>query len=672
LRLPSSNIWRRIFGALAAGIALGLACYGIVASVERIFAPPPPLAFIVAVVLGLALGVALFVAARVALYLAIYDLRHAAAILLDQPPAALAVPAAHSAQATLRATLVRALELQPAGETHTLVARAITAGPDVSARFTAAVAQIAEHLPISGAALFLYDHEREVLVPSLCWGAVSLDNLTLLPAAEGVLRRVLQHHQDTLLSGAQARIVLPLPGSARTAAAPLLCLPLRDADATVGLLCLIGDERDAAWTERRRELARGFAAQFVLAVQNARLAHAYTLEHEHLNALAALASQLPLNPDLDSSLSHILRTVTSLTGADHGTLLILDRNEQICYRVALTNNNVVPLQLVARSVLRNGLAGWAVRERRSDIIGDTASDRRWVPVPGLSEMRSALVVPLLYGDRVLGVLTLASVRPNHYSPRHLLLASALSTQALHLLALAEQHAAPDEPDHGLHGHLPPSTIQMLRQSGEIAHLATPRTVPVVVLAASIGTFGRLSAQLAPSPLIDQVLNPLASAFAKAVYDHGGYLDCCNGDLSLAVFGYPVATTDAAQQALAAAAQFHEALRALQQPWRALAGYDIVPGTAIASGDITTGRAGAGYVLLGPAIRQAQRLLALARPSEILCSATVAECAGDGFALEPLQPLATLPPAEQPFRLRAQTVAPYTLPHTAVQIEPAHP
>ncbi|MCK7519759.1 MAG: GAF domain-containing protein [Ignavibacteriales bacterium] len=52
-----------------------------------------------------------------------------------------------------------------------------------------------------------------------------------------------------------------------------------------------------------------------------------------------------------------------------------------------------------------GLAGWVVANRESVLVGDLLKDPRWVATAASSrEHRSAIVVPLLVADDVIGVL----------------------------------------------------------------------------------------------------------------------------------------------------------------------------------------------------------------------------------------------------------------------------
>lgn len=113
----------------------------------------------------------------------------------------------------------------------------------------------------------------------------------------------------------------------------------------------------------------------------------------------------------------------------------------------------------ARRVLDRGLAGWVVHHRQAAIVYDTEQDERWHVFPdSRSGARSALCVPFLYNDTVLGVLTLLHSEPYHFTENHLRLMTIIANQATvavrnaHLFnTMAEQqrqleavlHAMPD-------------------------------------------------------------------------------------------------------------------------------------------------------------------------------------------------------------------------------------
>jgi two-component system NtrC family sensor kinase len=76
------------------------------------------------------------------------------------------------------------------------------------------------------------------------------------------------------------------------------------------------------------------------------------------------------------------------------------------------------------------MAGWVVRHKIGAVIENTSLDSRWLSFandpkpPG-----SALAVPLIAKDQVIGVLTLDHPQTGHFGYRHLVLMSAIAHQA---------------------------------------------------------------------------------------------------------------------------------------------------------------------------------------------------------------------------------------------------
>jgi signal transduction histidine kinase len=80
--------------------------------------------------------------------------------------------------------------------------------------------------------------------------------------------------------------------------------------------------------------------------------------------------------------------------------------------------------------MSKGLAGWAYQNRRAGIIADTETDPRWHRLPGRNlPTRSAMAVPLLRRDLIIGILTLTHPEPNRFRERHVELLEAIAAQA---------------------------------------------------------------------------------------------------------------------------------------------------------------------------------------------------------------------------------------------------
>lgn len=128
-------------------------------------------------------------------------------------------------------------------------------------------------------------------------------------------------------------------------------------------------------------------------------------------------------------LGRILQTTQAMVEAEGGTLILIDE-QRIPYSV-FAGNELFPPGAFTRRVLWEGLAGWVLEQRSGTLVVDTHQDRRWLN-GGEQEWRSALGVPIFYGDTPLAVLTLTHGRPGHFTDEHLRLMEA----AADIMALA--------------------------------------------------------------------------------------------------------------------------------------------------------------------------------------------------------------------------------------------
>jgi PAS domain S-box-containing protein len=87
--------------------------------------------------------------------------------------------------------------------------------------------------------------------------------------------------------------------------------------------------------------------------------------------------------------------------------------------------------------LGNGLAGWVAAHRQSVLVDDVTKDERWMLVAGLDDwVYSALSVPLVSGDKLVGALSFYSDRPAFFHKGHHQLAQSVAA----VVAVAIQNA----------------------------------------------------------------------------------------------------------------------------------------------------------------------------------------------------------------------------------------
>ena len=143
-------------------------------------------------------------------------------------------------------------------------------------------------------------------------------------------------------------------------------------------------------------------------------------------------SRLITTPDLDYVLSETLRIMIETLEAYKGSILLFERDEELCRRFILQRDLPLEMSMVAvQQVLDRGLAGWVAHNRQGTVIDDVRDDNRWTTLPDddQDDVRGALCLPLMLHDTMLGIITLVSETPGHFATDDLQLAMAISNQA---------------------------------------------------------------------------------------------------------------------------------------------------------------------------------------------------------------------------------------------------
>jgi PAS domain S-box-containing protein len=138
--------------------------------------------------------------------------------------------------------------------------------------------------------------------------------------------------------------------------------------------------------------------------------------------------------DLRTVLQRVLFEATQNIGGQRGSIVVLDDNGKpvdstIVYGTTFHQDTTQQL----RDTVERGLAGWVVRNRKPVLIPNTSLDDRWLRRPDDADDRSgpksALSVPLLAREKLVGVLTLVHPQVNAFGPEHLELMQAIADQA---------------------------------------------------------------------------------------------------------------------------------------------------------------------------------------------------------------------------------------------------
>ena len=271
-----------------------------------------------------------------------------------------------------------------------------------------------------------------------------------LPLGEGLSSRVIMSGQPLMISGAEnAAAIGAVAISVNGLSSSILAVPMILGGRTTGMLSAQSYQLDV-YSEEDQQILSTLANQAGVAIQNGRLygeterlareleqrvvERTAQLRHEQQNTetLLRILTEVSSSLDLDRALNRTLSMLNEATGADQGTIMLLNVEDNLLhYRAGYgyvsdkTGSDERGLTLK----IGEGLAGWVVQNREAALATDLRKDPRWVRSTSTSgQHRSAIVVPLLVAEDVIGVLLVFSRIENYFTADSLNLVKAIASQ----------------------------------------------------------------------------------------------------------------------------------------------------------------------------------------------------------------------------------------------------
>jgi len=153
-----------------------------------------------------------------------------------------------------------------------------------------------------------------------------------------------------------------------------------------------------------------------------------------LELLVKVSREVATALDLRTVLQRVLFACLQYVGGERGSIVVMDDmgkpvDATIVYGRQFHDHTTQQL----RDTVERGLAGWVVQNRKAALVPDTSKDERWLrradDSADKSGAKSAICVPLIARERIVGVLTLVHSVPNTFNEEHLKLMQAISDQA---------------------------------------------------------------------------------------------------------------------------------------------------------------------------------------------------------------------------------------------------
>jgi GAF domain-containing protein len=214
----------------------------------------------------------------------------------------------------------------------------------------------------------------------------------------------------------------------------VLSVPIKWQGQLRGVITIL-DRRAGRFNEVGVDVISLFADQAAIALENVRLYDALADEKQRLELLYNLSQNLAATLSAQEVALRAMDLMRAALGALKAAMWALDSDGGALRLIRLSGYAELTLEtLEAMLPVGRGIVGQAAQSRQLVITSDVADDPYWVTVPHLDDgIRSAVAVPLLAGDELVGVLSLVSDREHFFQAEQLpLLRAAAAPMALAL------------------------------------------------------------------------------------------------------------------------------------------------------------------------------------------------------------------------------------------------
>jgi len=242
-----------------------------------------------------------------------------------------------------------------------------------------------------------------------------------IKVGEGVTGQAVQRREAVLVNDltSEQNVINYTPGVRSELAVPLIAK-----NKVIGVLDVEADQPNA-FTEEHKRLLTLFASRIAVGIENARLYTRVARQAKQLTLLTEISRELTSILNVDQLLKRVADLLTRIIDYEMFSILLLDPTGQLLqhrfslrFKESVQRKNEIPVG--------EGLVGYAAMSGQPVLVPDVSKDSRYIMAN--PETRSELCVPLIYKDKVIGVLDIEHTRRNFFNEDHVRIMTTMAAQ----------------------------------------------------------------------------------------------------------------------------------------------------------------------------------------------------------------------------------------------------
>lgn len=316
----------------------------------------------------------------------------------------------------------------------------------------ASVHKAAERLmPLDSFVITLLDEAQNEIEPVYLLDRGKRYTAERVPFGKGMSSEVIKTARPILVSNSKQASSLDAvqAGEEGKETQSIVAVPMIVGGKALGMLSAQSYQA-GVYTEEDMQVLGTLANQAIVAIQNGRLfAETQDLasqleirvvertaqlqrEQQNTETLLRILTEVSSSLDLERALNRTLALLNEAIGAEQGTILMVQAQDNLLhYRAGYGYLSDRPAPGSSGFTLKagEGLGGWVVKNREAVLVDDLHQEPRWVrnSTSG-QDHRSAIAVPMLVGEDVIGVLMVFHRAKNFFSTEMLNLVKAIAGQ----------------------------------------------------------------------------------------------------------------------------------------------------------------------------------------------------------------------------------------------------